>query len=171
MMMKRDDAMTINPDFTAPCGLYCGVCAIYMAHRDNNQKFKERLANLYKGGISGKGILPNSVQLTADDIQCDGCLSDNRFMHCRQCAIRACTRQKGYTGCQECGDFPCEHIENFPMTVGKKVILRAIPHWREVGTEQWIRDEEARYVCPECGNTVFRGVVACNKCKTPLDLD
>ena len=33
--------MKVNPDFVAPCGLYCGVCAIYIAHRDNNQKFKE----------------------------------------------------------------------------------------------------------------------------------
>ena len=171
MMMKRDDTMVINPDFAAPCGLYCGVCAIYMAHRDNNQKFKERLVGLYQGGVSGKGILPNSAQLTTEDIQCEGCLSDNRFMHCRQCPIRACTREKGYTGCHACEDFPCDHIKNFPMAVGKKVILRAIPHWRKVGTEQWIRDEEARYVCPECGNQVFRGVVACNRCKTQLDLD
>lgn len=27
--------MKINPDLIAPCGLYCGVCAIYIAHRDN----------------------------------------------------------------------------------------------------------------------------------------
>jgi predicted RNA-binding Zn-ribbon protein involved in translation (DUF1610 family) len=50
------------------------------------------------------------------------------------------------------------------MAVGKKVILRAIPYWREVGTEKWIQDEEARYICPECGNKVFRGVVKCNQC-------
>jgi len=31
------------------------------------------------------------------------------------------------------------------MTVGKKVILRAIPYWREFGTEKWIQDEEARW--------------------------
>jgi hypothetical protein len=49
---QQDDAtgeikfMKINPDFVAPCGLYCGVCAIYIAHRDNNQKFKERLLNI-----------------------------------------------------------------------------------------------------------------------------
>ncbi len=27
--------MKINPNFVAPCGLYCGVCAIYIADRDN----------------------------------------------------------------------------------------------------------------------------------------
>ena len=163
--------MKINPDFASPCGLYCGVCAIYIAHRDNNQKFKAGLLNLYKGNVQRKGTLPNSENLSIDDIKCDGCLSDEPFMHCRQCEIKACTEEKGYGGCHECDEFPCQHIEDFPMAVGKKVILRAVPYRREVGTEKWIEDEEARYVCPECGNKVFRGVVKCNQCKVNLDLD
>ena len=163
--------MKINPDFISPCGLYCGVCAIYVAHRDNNQKFKERLVHVYKGDIPGKGTLPNSDELSIEDINCCGCLSDEQFLHCRQCEIRDCSKEKGYTGCHQCDEFPCQYIEDFPMTVGKKVILRAIPHWREVGTEKWIQDEEARYICPECGNKVFRGVVRCNQCKANLDLD
>ena len=52
--------MKVNPDFVSPCGLYCGVCAIYIAHRDKNQKFKERLVDLYQGKVHGKGNLPNS---------------------------------------------------------------------------------------------------------------
>jgi hypothetical protein len=163
--------MTINPDFIAPCGLYCGVCAIYIAHRDDNQNLKERLVNLYRGGVEGKGTLPNSRDLTTEDIRCRGCLSDDRFMHCRQCEIRACAIGKGYAGCHQCDEFPCRHIDGFSMVVGKKVILRAIPYWREVGTEKWIQDEEARYVCSECGNKVFRGAVTCNRCKAKLDLD
>ena len=35
--------------------------------------FKERLVNLYKGGVSGKGILPNSENLSIEDIKCRGC--------------------------------------------------------------------------------------------------
>ena len=163
--------MEIKKELVAPCGLYCGACAIYMAHRDNNRKFKERLVNLYKGEVPGKGVLPNADKLIADDTKCRGCLSDEQFMHCRQCEIRACTIEKGYTGCHQCDEFPCEHIERFPMAVGKKVILRAIPYRREVDTEKWIQDEEARYICPECGNKVFRGVVKCNQCKAKLDLD
>ena len=163
--------MKINPDFVSPCGLYCGVCAIYIAHRDNNQKFKERLVGLYSGKVSGKGALPNSANLTVEDIRCRGCLSDEPFIHCQQCEIKSCTKEKGFTGCHQCDDFPCEYIDKFPMAVGKKVILRSIPHWREAGTESWIRDEEARYNCPQCGNKVFRGVVKCNQCKANLDLD
>ncbi len=69
--------MKINPGLIAPCGLYCGVCAIYIAHRDHNHKLKERLVNLYKGGIPDKGALPNSENLSIEDIRCRGCLSDD----------------------------------------------------------------------------------------------
>ena len=163
--------MKINPDFASPCGLYCGVCAVYIAHRDQNDKLKKGLLNLYKGKTTGKGTLPNSENLSIEDIKCIGCLSDDPFLHCQQCEIRRCTREKGYTGCHECDEFPCGHIDEFPMTVGKKVIMRAVPYRREVGTEKWIEDEEARYFCPECGNKVFRGVMKCNRCKAMLDLD
>jgi len=163
--------MKMKADFLSPCGLYCGVCAIHIAHRDNNHKFKERLVDLYKGKVPGKGTLPGSENLKVDDIRCGGCLSDDRFMHCKQCEIRDCVKAKGITGCHECDQFPCSHIDNFSMAVGKKVILRAVPYRRKVGTEKWVQDEEARYWCPECGNPVFRGVVRCNRCKAMLDLD
>ena len=35
--------MNIDNALLSPCGLYCGVCGILIAHRENNQKFKERL--------------------------------------------------------------------------------------------------------------------------------
>ena len=163
--------MKIIPELASPCGLYCGDCAIYIAHRDNNQKLKEGLVRLYQGRTAGKGTLPNSEKLTTDDIQCNGCLSSVKFMHCQQCEIRGCAQEKGYAGCHECDEFPCQHIENFPMNIGKKVILRAVPYRRNVGTDKWIQDEDARYICPECGNKVFRGVIKCNKCNAKLDLD
>ncbi len=163
--------MEVNPDFISPCGLYCGVCAIYMAHRDKNEKFKQRLVGLYSGQVAGKGTLPNSEQLSTKEIRCGGCLSDDLFMHCTQCEIRDCVKNKGYEGCHQCDEFPCQFIENFPMTIGKKVILRSVPYRRKFGTQKWVQDEEARYFCPECNNKVFRGVVRCNNCKTDLDLD
>ena len=112
--------MKVNPALVAPCGLYCGVCAIYMADRDNNLKFKERLVDVYKGNILGKGKLKGSENLSVEDIKCKGCLSDDVFMYCERCEIKNCTREKGYTGCHQCDEFPCQYIENFPMTVGKK---------------------------------------------------
>ena len=31
--------MDINSNLLAPCGLYCGVCGVYYATRDKNNKF------------------------------------------------------------------------------------------------------------------------------------
>ena len=157
--------MPVDPNYLAPCGLYCGVCAIMYAARNNDEKFKERLVGVYKGK------LPGSADLSAKDIYCEGCLSDVKFRYCEKCEIRDCTKKKGYTGCHQCADFPCGVINDFPVPAGKKVILRGIPHWRLVGTERWVADEEARYMCPSCGNKLFRGAKRCNKCKSEVDLD
>lgn len=157
--------MEINPKLLAPCGLYCGVCAVFCATEDNNEKFRELLLGVYKGK------LPDSDNLTAEDIRCEGCLSEQPFLYCKACPIRECSKSKGYTGCHECDDFPCLYVEQFPIPVGKKVMMRAIPYWREVGTERFVEDEEARYLCPECGHKLFRGAKRCNQCKVEVDLD
>jgi hypothetical protein len=141
----------------APCGLYCGVCAIYIAHRDDNLKFKERLTGLYGVGM--------------DDLHCKGCLSDDVFVYCRVCPIKACTAGKGIAGCHQCADFPCGHIDAFPLPVGKRVILRSIPAWRELGTDCWMETEEKRYHCPSCGNALFRGAKRCRSCGEAVDMD
>ncbi|MHB8158196.1 MAG: DUF3795 domain-containing protein [Desulfocucumaceae bacterium] len=149
--------MSIDSALLSPCGLYCGVCGVLIAHRENNQKFKEKLGTVY--GVS------------ADEISCKGCMSDEPFVFCRTCPIKTCAKEKGYVGCHECSDFPCQYINDFPVPVGKKVIQRAIPRWREVGTEKWVEEEVQRYICPECGYKLFRGAKRCRNCSQTVAAD
>ena len=149
--------MAVQNELAAPCGLYCGVCAVYIATRDNNDKFREKLTGVY-------GV-------TADQLVCDGCLSDRVAGFCKICSIKSCCAEKKIEGCHQCGDFPCIHIDNFPIQVGKKVILRSVPAWRQIGTDKWMEEEEKRYICPFCGYALFRGVKKCRNCGNPVDLD
>jgi hypothetical protein len=141
-----------NRETVAPCGLYCGVCGIYMATAGNDEELKGKLAKAY-------GVSPA-------DIFCRGCLSDTLFTYCKVCGIRACATEKGIEGCHRCDAFPCDKVEAFPVPEGKKNILRAVPRWRELGTEKWVEEEEKLCSCRSCGTRLFRGAKKCRSCNT-----
>ena len=155
----------IKKELLAPCGLYCGVCAVQIADRTNNIKFKKAIlnSNVYKGFAK-----------KLDDIKCVGCLSEKDediFGFCQQCPIRDCVSKKKIEGCHQCDEFPCKWLKRFPVPIGRKVIMRAIPYRKEHGTQKWIEHEEERYHCPECGNPLYRGARRCNKCKASVNVD
>jgi predicted RNA-binding Zn-ribbon protein involved in translation (DUF1610 family) len=146
----------VEDELLAPCGLYCGVCGIYLAHREGNHKFKERLAQFY--------------QRTPEEMACRGCLSEERYVYCRTCAVRDCATEKGLQGCHQCQDFPCDLVRGL-RPIAQRVVLRTIPAWRELGTEKFVEEEKARYQCPHCGYQLFRGAKRCRICRQPVDLD
>jgi len=152
----------VKKELLAPCGLYCGVCKIYKAHKDNDLEFKkEILSKLHDYGVK-----------SVDDIVCTGCMSNGVvFDFCRTCRIKDCIKNKKIEGCYQCDEFPCKIINDWPDPLDKKVMLRAIPAWRDLGTKKWVKAEEERYQCPKCGNTLFHGAKKCNKCAYIVDLD
>ena len=62
-------------------------------------------------------------------------------------------------------------INEFPVPVGKKVILRSVPDRKKLGSEKWVEEEEKRYNCPHCSEQLFRGAKRCGSCKELVDLD
>lgn len=155
-----------NKDLMAPCGLYCGACGVYIATRDQNEKFRTLMGNLY-------GTRP-------EETKCLGCMqsdaSDTLYSYCKQCTIRDCVQSKGFYSCHQCDEWPCSMIENFPFATGVRVMKRAITLWREKaadygdekGSVEWARAECERYHCPSCGQPLFRGAQRCRVCKTPV---
>jgi len=147
----------------APCGLYCGVCGVYLANRNGDAKFKARLGALYGS--------------TPEETECRGCMQpeppDCLYGYCRVCPIRDCVRRKGFYSCHQCGDWPCALITGFPLATGRRVMARAIPRWREevarhgpgAGDAAWARAEAERYHCPHCGEALFRGAQRCRSCR------
>ena len=160
-----------NRELMAPCGLYCGTCGVYISNRDGNEKFREVMGNLY-------GTKP-------EETRCLGCMQPDPprelYYFCKSCAIRDCVRGRGFYSCHQCGEWPCEHIKNFPLATGRRVMDRAIKSWREkvaelgdeAGSVEWARSECERYHCPDCGYPLFRGAQRCRNCKRNVadDLD
>ena len=155
-----------NRRLMAPCGLYYGVCGVYIATRDGNEKLKTVMGNLY-------GTKP-------EETECLGCMQPNPpkkiYGYCNQCQIRDCIKSKGYYSCHQCTDWPCDKIENFGFATGRRVMQCTIPLWRtkvvelgdEGGSVEWVRAECERYHCPHCGEPLFRGVRRCRACKQPV---
>jgi hypothetical protein len=115
--------------------------------------------------------LPELAPLAAADLLCDGCLSARRSGLCRHCSIRECALGRGLEGCHECERFPCTMIDEFPVPVGRQVILRAVPYRRAHRTGAWMLAEEERYRCPECGHSLFRGAARCSGCGFEVSVD
>lgn len=140
----------MNKELLAPCGLYCGLCGIYEATRSGDQKLTYKFAVAY-------GIPP-------EEVHCKGCLSDDVFMYCKECLIKKCAAEKGIEGCNRCDEFPCEKVQAFPIPEGKKNILRAVPEWKRLGTEDWVAAELKLFACDACGAQLFRGARKCRQC-------
>ncbi len=161
-----------NKDLRAPCGIFCGACAIYLASREDNEKFRSIIAGLWR--------------LKPEDINCRGCMQPDPpgalFGFCRNCGIRNCARAKGFYSCHQCEAWPCAEmmqggsIQAVPESVRPsihRVWKRAIPLWREKaaaygnekGSLEWARAECERYHCPSCGKPLYRSAQQCRACK------
>ena len=164
-----------NKELRAPCGIFCGACAIYIATRDDNEKFRNIICGTWK--------------TKPEDTKCFGCMQPDPpkklFGFCKKCAIRNCVKLKGFYSCHQCGEWPCNIMENIdlvdviPPQIRKsvlRVMKRAIPIWRakvaeygdEKGSVEWARAECERYHCPSCGQPLYRSAQHCRACKTPV---
>ncbi len=83
------------------CGLDCPTCECFEAHQANDTERKKDIAVRWSKNYN--------ADLSADDIACDGCMSEgDHFSWCNMCPIRACVVGKGYESCADCDDFPCD---------------------------------------------------------------
>ena len=146
--------MNVKNEYLSPCGMYCSVCSVQAAIKNNDQELKGKLASIF-------GTSP-------DKIVCEGCMSDKTFQFAKACSIRACAQEKSLKGCHECNDFPCNNIKNFPFEVSRNMMLEAIPRRKELGTERFVAEVENRYTCSKCGTLLHRYATECSNCQSPF---
>ena len=87
------------------CGYYCARCDIYIASTSSDLARKANLAV--------KLSKDRGKKLTADDVHCWGCWSNNRNCWGKRCFFRKCTGKKGLDFCYQCHEFPCAELKEY----------------------------------------------------------
>jgi hypothetical protein len=119
----------------APCGMNCGVCASYLAMK-NDRKTKG-LGKTYCAGC-----LPRGKNCALIKKQCD--LLGNGLIRF----------------CYDCGDFPCRRLKDLDKRYRTKYNMSMIENLkfiRDNGITGFLSKEKEKWRCPRCG-----GVICCH---------
>jgi hypothetical protein len=146
----------------APCGLYCGACSVRFAVKQNDLE----LLNMIKGSVNA--YLGHPVEI--EELACEGCLSDVVAVMCRECKMRDCALDKGFTHCSECDEVPCEKITNFQNDgmIHHAEVVCSIRRRQEIGESQWEKEQKERWKCEHCGEPVHWYAQTCKFCGKTL---
>lgn len=99
--MKMKGGLMDYKQMTAPCGLDCFNCGVYLAGKDEALR-----ANIAKR----LGVPPEKVA-------CKGCRNENGTIALigmtEPCKVYKCISKKGMDFCFECPDFPCDNLHPY----------------------------------------------------------
>jgi len=82
------------------CGYNCHLCAA----RSDDPAIRQKLVDGWRKYFGHENY-------TAENVRCDGCLSDGRIAD-QVCQARPCAREKGVTSCALCDEFPCKKMQH-----------------------------------------------------------
>lgn len=108
-------------ELVSHCGLLCGECGAYLATQDDDDNRRAEIAREWSKMYE--------AELSASDINCDGCLSDGPrlFHHATVCEIRKCAKARSVVNCAHCEDYPCDRLSAlFEMVPDARTRLDAI---------------------------------------------
>jgi len=100
------------------------------------------------------------------DINCHGCKSTALSIYCRKCDIKQCAVERGVENCSACGKFPCRRIMNLndDDAVHHSSVLRNLRTIAAVGVKAWLRRQDRRWRCRECGARFTWYAPKCKAC-------
>jgi hypothetical protein len=122
----------MREELIAPCGMNCGVCASYLA---------------MKNDLKNKGI---------GKTYCAGCLP--RAKNCafmkKQCDLLG----KGLVRfCYDCGNFPCPRLKTLDKryrTFYHMSMIENLEFIKKHGVKSFLERETEKWKCPECGDVI-----------------
>ncbi|MBI5606896.1 MAG: DUF3795 domain-containing protein [Deltaproteobacteria bacterium] len=113
---------------TAPCGLDCFNCPVYIAQE--NPDLRQKIAG--------------NLGIAEEKAVCQGCRAHNGtipFLNMVEpCQVYRCIDKKGLDFCGDCSDFPCDHLHPYADRASQ------VPHntkvfnlclIKKMGVESW----------------------------------
>jgi hypothetical protein len=127
-------SVSFNKLMIAPCGINCGTCKAYLRVRN----------------------------------RCYGCREDfeSKRKTCAECRIKNCDMlaKTSFYFCYECEIFPCEkmkHIDKRYRIRYRASLIQNLITIKEIGITDFLKLEEKKWTCPNCGATTS---IHCEKC-------
>ena len=136
--------LVIKYELIAPCGMNCAIC---------------------RGRLLRKDV-------------CPGCRGEetNKTRFCIDCAIANCERleETGLKYCSErCASYPCRRLRDLDKRYRTRYHMSMIENLqsiKEIGIRAFVRNEKARWTCPECGGMICVDTGCCSDCGEAIQL-
>ncbi len=106
------------------CGYSCHLCAA----RSEDPNIRQKL-------VDGWRRIFGHENYTADNVQCDGCLSDGKIAD-KQCEARPCAREKGIRSCVLCSEFPCKKVNQL-LASREGLLLFCLPRTLSINEDEY----------------------------------
>ena len=124
----------MRKELIAPCGMNCCICIAFL--REKNK--------------------------------CTGCRGSdkNKTITITQCKIRTCSKLNS-NFCYDCKDFPCGNLNHLDKRYKTKYHMSMIENLKFMqtnGISQFLKQEEERWKCPDCGKVICCHNGICYSC-------
>ncbi|OGO33186.1 MAG: hypothetical protein A2Z29_08700 [Chloroflexi bacterium RBG_16_56_11] len=132
----------METELVAPCGMNCAICSSYLAMK--NDLKRKGFGRTYCAGCRPRG-------------------KNCSFMK-KSCALLG----NGLVQfCYECAVFPCDRLKRLDKryrTFYHMSMIENLEYIKEYGLERFLKEDEAKWRCPDCGGTICCHNGVCFSC-------
>jgi len=90
------------------CGYRCDLCLAYKPNVTAHPEYRQTLSD---GWFKYFGF-----RIPPEDIECDGCMSENPKLIDQACPVRPCVIERGLDNCAQCSDYLCDRLKERIVT-------------------------------------------------------
>lgn len=134
--MRRRKVGKIDLSLLGPCGIYCGGCDIFLAHKNGDRGAQKQIAEWIERHTK-KEVRP-------EQIVCLGCLGPMDRHWSPDCKVLICAKSKKVKTCVDCGEYPgCRTLEDFYQGGDYESARKTLERISEIGLDEWVKEREA----------------------------